>query len=259
MSQLTKIDFHIKELEDMKKYPKELFCIGNQNLLSRKKISIVGSRRPNSYSKKFTYELAQKLSNAGACIVSGAAMGIDAIAHNGAGVENTIAVAANGLDIRYPSINKNLIYDIESNGLILSQFPHGQKPRPYTFVLRNELVVSLGEVLIVTQADEDSGSLRSVEYALNMNKKIYTLPHRINESIGTQKLVKNGLAEVIYDIDSFINSLELKCKENLKDEILEYCKAFPTYDEAIKKFSEKIFEYELLGKIKVENGVVSLI
>jgi len=249
---------HIQELENMKKYPDKLFYIGNEKLLLKKKISIVGTRRPNTYTKKFTHELAQKLSNKGICIISGAAMGVDALAHKGAGANNTIAVVANGLDIRYPCVNKNLIQDIESEGLMLSQFTQNEKARSYTFVQRNEVVVALGDVLIVTQADRKSGSLRSVEFALKMGKKIFTLPHRLGESLGTQDLVKTGQIQIIYDIDDFIESLGFKTQKNESDEILEFCKSYPTYDEAVGKFGELIFEYELLGKINVDKGIISI-
>jgi len=255
---INSANFHIPQLDKMKEYPKELFYIGKSNLLQKKLISIVGSRRPNAYTKKFTYELAQKLSLKNICIVSGAAMGVDGLAHNGAGVSNTIAVVANGLDIRYPAVNKNLITQIEQEGLVLSQFPKTTQARLYSFVQRNEIVVALGDILIVTQADRNSGSLRSVEFALEMGKKIFTLPHRLGESLGTQDLLKNGFAEVIYDIDSFIESLGYAQEETQDDDILEFCKTYPTYDEAVSKFGEKIFEYELLGKIKIGNGVISI-
>lgn len=255
---IKNINFHIEELLNMKTYPNKLFYIGNTALLNKKKISIVGSRRPNSYTKKFTHILAQKLSNQNICIVSGAAMGVDALAHNGAGNSNTIAVVANGLNIRYPGVNKNLIQQIESNGLILSQFSSNEEARAYTFVLRNEVVVALGDILIVTQADRNSGSLRSVAYALEMGKKIYTIPHRLGESLGTQDLVKEGLIQVIYDIDKFIESLGYKTKEIIEDEILEFCKSYPSYDKAVSKFGEKIFEYELLGKITIKHGEISI-
>lgn len=89
---ISSIDFHIDELASMKKYPNELFYIGNIELLKKRKVSIVGTRRPTSYTKEFTYKLASKLSNAGICIISGAAMGVDALAHQGANSNNTIAV-----------------------------------------------------------------------------------------------------------------------------------------------------------------------
>jgi len=260
---INKIEFNIKELENMKKYPKDLFYIGNTKLLEKKKISIIGTRRPSAYTKEFTHKLSSKLSNLDICIVSGAAMGVDAISHFAAKEDNTIAVVANGLDIRYPSVNKNLIANIEKNGLILSAYKEGEKARNYTFVLRNEIVVALGDVLIVTEADLKSGSLTSVNYALKMGKKVYTLPHRINESLGTQELVKKGLIHAIYDIDEFIqeftNSLPANKEKCIKDEILEFCNTSPSYEDAIFKFGDKIFEYELEGKIKIENARVFLL
>lgn len=89
---IKKIEFKIEELSSMKKYPNEIFYIGNTELLKRKKISIIGTRRPNSYTKEFTYKLSSKLSLNDICIVSGAAMGVDSIAHQGAKSNNTIAV-----------------------------------------------------------------------------------------------------------------------------------------------------------------------
>ena len=256
---ISTIDFHIDELTSMKKYPNELFYIGNIELLKKRKVSIIGTRRPTSYTKEFTYKLASKLSKAGICIISGAAMGVDALAHQGANSNNTIAVVANGLDIRYPSVNKNLIIDIEKNGLMLSAYKEKEKAKNYTFVLRNEIVVALSEFLIVTQADIDSGSLTSVNYALKMGKTVYTLPHRINESLGTQELVKKGLIKVIYDIDEFIENVCGIKNIKIEDEVLEFCKNNPSYESAISKYPNKIFEYELEGKIKIENGKVIVI
>ena len=256
---INKLNFHINELDSMKKYPKELFYIGNIELLKKRKIAIVGTRRPSSYTKELTYKISSSLSQSDICVISGAAMGVDAIAHQGAKTDNTIAVVANGLDIRYPSVNKNLIIDIEKNGLVISAYNKTEKPKNYTFVLRNEIVVALSEFLIVTQADIDSGSLTSVKYALKKGKTVYTLPNRINESLGTQELVKKGLIKVIYDINEFIENICGTKKIKINDEILAFCKNNPSYESAISKYPNKIFEYELEGKIKIENGKVIVI
>jgi len=257
---IKEINFHINHLDAMKKYPKNIFYIGNTDLLKKRKISIVGTRKPNSYTKQYTHELAKLLSKNDICIVSGAAMGVDAISHHAAGSHNTIAVAGTGLDIRYPAVNKKLIEDIEKNGLILSQFPIKTPSQRYNFPIRNELVVALGEILIVTQADENSGTMRSVEFAIKMGKPIFVLAHRIGESIATNKLLEDGLATPIYDVNSFISDfLGFKKQIKHKDEFLEYCKNTPTYDEVMKQFPEKLFEYELNGKIKIENGLIFVI
>ncbi|QOG13085.1 DNA-processing protein DprA [Arcobacter sp. FWKO B] len=236
---------------------KELYYIGNLELLQRTKVSVVGTRKPIKYTQIKTSEIVSKLAQRDVVIVSGAAMGVDAIAHSSAKTNNTIAVVANGLDIRYPSVNKKLIEQIEKDGLMLSPFEAGHQARAYNFVQRNELVVGLGDVLIVTQADLNSGSMRSVEFALKMDKKIYVLPHRLEDSEGTNYLLKNNLASAIYNIDEFVSIFGNSTFVEIKDEFLEFCKKNPTYDEAVEKFGSKVFEYELLGKIEVKNGLIS--
>jgi len=254
---IEEVKVHIPELNSMKKYPKKLLHVGRIELLEKHKISIIGTRRPTSYTKIQTALLSSALASRGIIIVSGAAMGVDAIAHKNAKEKNTIAVMANGLDIRYPQVNKSLIEGIEKEGLTLSQFETGAKATPWSFVVRNEIVVALGDVLIVTEADLKSGSMRSVDYALKMQKKIYVLPHRIGESAGTNYLIKNGLAEVIYDVEEFVSSFGEK-EATCKDDFLEYCKTNPSYEDAISKHKDKVFEYELEGKIEILNGSICL-
>jgi DNA processing protein len=248
---------HISALDDMKKYPTELFYKGNLELLQRPKISIVGTRRPSMYTQQFTYTLAKALASRGVCIISGAAMGVDAIAHEGAGEDNTIAVVANGLNIRYPVVNATLIENIEKKGLMLSQFNDGFRATGWSFVVRNELVVALGDILIVTEADINSGSMRSVEYALKMGKEIWVLPHRLNESLGTNKLLLDGKAKAIQDIEIFASrfgqAVESDC---LKDDFFYFCQRSPSFDDTVKKFGDRVYEAELEGMITIHNGIV---
>lgn len=245
---------YIEELNE------SFYYIGDLDLLKRQKISIVGSRHPNQYTQIKTKELATKLSNSGICLVSGCAMGVDAITHNSAGYCNTIGIVANGLDIRYPAVNKKMIEHIEKEGLMLSSFEIGHRAREYNFVQRNKSVVLLGEVLVVTQADLKSGSMRSVEYALDMNKEIFVLSHRIGESEGTNYLLKNNLAKAIYDIDEFVSKFSKdNVKKSIKDDLLQFCSNNPSYEMAISQFGQRVFEYELMGKIEVKNGVISVL
>lgn len=255
---IKKIYFHIKQLNCMKIYPKDIYYIGDINLLKNKKVAIVGTRHPNSYTKNFTHQLSNILSKNNITIVSGAALGVDAIAHQSSN-NNTIAVVANGLDIRYPSTNKNLIKNIEENSLILSTYKSTQKARPYTFVQRNELVIALADMVIITQADLNSGSLTSAKFAIKMNKKIYVLPHRIGESEGTVQLLRQNKAKAIYNINDFIKELGISNKnEETQDDFLQFCKTNPSYDEAVLKYKNKVFEYELLGEILIKHGKIYL-
>lgn len=236
--------------------PEQLFYRGNRALLERRKVAIVGSRKAYPYSRSVVHALASALSKRNVCVVSGGAMGIDAIAHEGA-YPNTIAVLANGLDIIYPKVNKNLLQKMAADALMLSEYEDGVEARAYSFVHRNRLVVALGEVLVVAQADLNSGSMRSVEFAQKMGKKIYVLPHRLGESSATMQLLREGNAELITDIDSFADLFG--SYQKFEDEFLAFCATFPSYEEALARDAQKMFEYELSGKIKIVNNRVCLL
>ena len=102
MNKIEELKQDIKELYSMRKYPKELYYKGNLKLLNMKKISIVGTRRPMNYTKNMTHLISSKLANCGVCIVSGGAMGVDAIAHKASINHSTIMVASCGIDIKHP-------------------------------------------------------------------------------------------------------------------------------------------------------------
>lgn len=251
----------IDALSSMKKYPKELFFSGNLSLLQKTKVSIVGTRKPSKYTRESIQKIASTLSKNGVCIVSGGAMGVDAVAHLGATSSNTIAVLPCGIDIKYPAVNKNLLSEIEKNGLLLSQFEEGFKSRPWSFVTRNELVVALGDVLIVGEAELNSGSMRSIEYALEMQKEIYVLPQRLGESSATNELLKSAKAKAIYDIETFVSQFvdgEVST-QNSNDPFLEDCKTNPSYDDLLATYPNRVFEAELNGEIEIKNGKVFLI
>jgi DNA processing protein len=258
ISMIKEVEFEIEEFKILKKAPKKLWYRGNLELLKSPKISIVGSRRPIQYTQKLVKELSFNLAKRGVVIVSGAAMGVDALAHFGAGFKNTIAIMPNGLDIKYPAVNSNLIENIYKEGLALSQFPKGQRATKWSFVIRNELVVALGEKLIIAQADLNSGSLRSAEYALKLNREIFVFPHRMGESKGTDYLLKEGLAKPIFEIEEFVNSYGKVEQETMKDDFLLFCQKNPTFEEAVSKFGEKVYEAEFEGLIEIVNGRVEL-
>ena len=250
----------IAELSAMKKYPKQLFYEGNTQLLKKRKVSIIGTRKPSKYSRSLTHSVASLLVKRDVCIVSGGAMGIDAIAHLGARSSNTIAVLPCGVDIKYPAVNKNLLGDIQNDGLLLSQFDMGFKATPWSFVVRNELVVALGDILIVAEAELGSGSMRSIEYALKMGREIFVFPQRLGESGATNMLLQEGKAKAIYDIDEFCSQFGDGEIQGIKeDDFILFCKTNPTYDEALQRFPDRVFEAELGGEIKIENGIVVLL
>lgn len=234
----------------------ELYYQGRVSLLKGKKVAIVGTRRPSLYTKNSTFALAHALKEAGITVVSGAAMGVDAQAHKGA-FPQTIAVMANSLDIKAPAVNKGLIDSMLAESLCLSEYPQTTHPTKYSFVQRNRIVVALSDVVVLAEADLNSGTMRSAAFALKMGKPIFVLPHHMGESLGTNQLLQEGKAEVIYSIDSFLEALKVKKpRETDEDELLAFCINQPSYDEVVAQFKEKLFEYELLGKVSVVNGRV---
>jgi len=250
---------NIAGFADLKNPPSRLWYRGDPQLLDRPKVSIVGTRRPSVYTKTVTRELASALASRGVVVVSGAAMGVDAMAHRGAGPASTIAVLGNGVDIRYPAINRTLIESIEKEGLVLSRFEPGFRATHWSFVIRNELVVALGEVLVIAEADENSGSIRSAEYAVKMGREIWVFPQRLGESRGTERLLREGFAKQINSIDEFAGRFgKIPSSEIRKDDFFYFCQRSPTFDETVKKFGDKVYEAELEGKVTIHNGIVTL-
>lgn len=253
---------NFKEFENIKNPPKEIYYIGNKALLDKRKISIVGTRKPNPYTKNMIHKISLAISSHNMAVVSGGALGVDAIAHNGA-KENTIAIVANGLDIRYPKYNEQLIRYIEENALIMSGYAKGVQPLRHHFLERNQMVVALGDVLIIGQADKRSGSMASANIAKSLNKKIYVLPHRMGESEGTNALLNNNEAEAIYNVDDFLNSLLGglidESIDGNTDEVITFIENNNNLQEAISKFGDKIYEYEMDNKIRIIGGFIYVV
>lgn len=237
----------------------DLNFLGNLLVLDSPKISIIGSRNCTQYTKNFVTEISSKLAKNGVKIVSGGAIGVDIIAHKSAGAQNSICVLPSGIGELYPAINKKYLEEIAQNGLLISQFENNFKATNWSFVLRNEIVVALGDKLIAAEAELKSGSMKSIEFALKQNKKIFVPLHRIGESSGTNYLLKNNLAEPIWDIGEFVQKICGIKNVQIKDEFLLFCQKNPNYETVFAFDSQKLFEYELLGKIKIENGKVFVV
>lgn len=236
----------------------DIYYIGNLSLLKKRKVAIVGTRKPINYTKEMSFNLAKKLSTLGVVVVSGSAMGVDIISQDGA-FPNTISIMPCGLDVIYPKVNETKIKKIYENSLALSEYEAGFNPTKYSFVQRNRLIVALCEVLIITEADLESGSMRSFEWAQKFNKEVFVLPHRLNDSLGTNRLLRESKAKAIYDIDEFIQELGFDTIVDTTDEVLLFCSKNPTYQEALAKFQDKIFEYELYGKIEIRDNIIRVV
>lgn len=187
-----------KSLKEVYDYPICLYAKGNIELLNKERmIAIIGCREYSEYGKKcaiyFSYNLARK----NVIIVSGLARGIDSFSHYGTIKANgkTIAVLGNGLDIIYPKENKRLANEIiQKNGLIVSEYALESVPEKRNFPARNRIISGLSKGVIVIEAKKKSGTLLTVDFALEQGKDIYAVPGNINSlnSVGTNDLIKQG-------------------------------------------------------------------
>lgn len=183
----------------LKYKPWILFYKGDIHLLEEKMIGVVGSRQYSAYGETCTVALLAHL-NKNYGIVSGLAKGIDAIAHVNSLKQNrkTIAVIGCGIDYVYPKENKELYKQIEKEGLIISEYPYSTKPFAHRFPWRNRLIAALSSSLIVIEAKKRSGTLITVNEALELGKDIYCFPHpfcSINGE-GCNALIQQGSAMI---------------------------------------------------------------
>ncbi|MBM7560574.1 DNA-processing protein DprA [Fusibacter tunisiensis] len=183
--------------------PDIFFYKGNERLLeNRPKVAIVGTRRPTAYGRKATVDIAKFLSKHGIVVVSGMALGIDAIAHRTALEANglTMAVMASGVMNAYPKTNTSIFKGIlDQNGLVVSEKPFDEAPKPYEFPLRNRLISGFSDAVVVVEASFASGTLTTAQHAINQGKPVFALPGPVfsETSKGTNQLIYDGAYPLI--------------------------------------------------------------
>lgn len=159
--------------------PAILYYKGNKELLNKYSIGMVGCRQCTEYGKQVSIELSSQLAKQDICVISGMARGIDSYSHMGCINSNgkTIAVLANGLDQVYPIENKELYKQIlEKDGLILSEYVIGTKPNKLNFPARNRIISGLSNGIVVVEAKQKSGTLITVDFALEQGKDVFVIP-----------------------------------------------------------------------------------
>jgi DNA processing protein len=186
-----------QKLREIYDPPKELYYIGDITLLNAPSISMIGCRNASPYGLRIANIFSQQLAKEGYIIVSGFARGIDQEAHKGCLAKSgkTIAVMGSGLDIIYPRDSEDLFDEIiNKGGLVISEFPLGTPPYKENFPQRNRIVSGLCDKLVVVEAKKKSGTLITVDFALEQGKDVYVIPGNIDSlnSEGTNELIKQG-------------------------------------------------------------------
>lgn len=168
-------------------------------------VAIVGSRDHTAYGAEVCRLVAGAAADAGIAVVSGMARGLDAIAHQAALDRGglTIGVLGNGLGVIYPAANRALYERVAAEGLLLTEFPPGERPHAGSFPRRNRLISGLARVVVVVEAAETSGALVTVECALAQGKEVLAVPGPITSraSVGVNRLIRDGATPLLEPAD----------------------------------------------------------
>ena len=186
--------------------PLLLYVKGRLDLLNVPAVAVVGSRNATAQGTRNAEAFARALSDAGLCVVSGMAQGIDSAAHIGGlqGAGSSVAVVGTGLDRVYPASNRKLAHSLAQTGAVVSEFPLGTPPLAANFPRRNRIISGLSAGCLVVEASLQSGSLITARMALEQGRDVFAIPGSIHspQSKGCHLLIKQGakLAESAQDI-----------------------------------------------------------
>ena len=257
--------------------PLVLYTKGDITLLSKKSISIVGTRKPTDYGKIVCEKFTKELSEAGLVTISGLAYGIDTIVAtatlNAGG--KTIAVLAGGLDSIYPSQNKGLADKLVSSGsLLVSEYRPKIAPVNYAFINRNRIVSALGAGTLIIEAGKSSGTMSTARHALEQGRELFVVPGNITseQSMGTNMLIDEIPDTFTISPARILMRLNVKRMKKTKttiqvdlteSQILDALKTPLSFDElsdvtGIKasELSSRLIKMEVIGLVKKGNGNV---
>jgi DNA processing protein len=192
--------------------PVALFARGQPLGPGDLRIAVVGTRRPSRVGAEVAADIGAGLAATGAVVVSGGALGIDAIAHRAAldAGGRTVAILGSGIDRDTPRTNAPLLRRIESQGTILSEFGPGVEAMPHFFPYRNRLIAALSRAVVVVEGNERSGTRTTAARALDLGVPIYAVPGPVNSSLSEtpHELIRSG-ATLIRGAEDLLGDLGL--------------------------------------------------
>ncbi|SCX08504.1 DNA processing protein [Lachnospiraceae bacterium YSD2013] len=197
-----------RKLRYIKDAPPIVFVKGELMSKHAPTVSIIGARECSVYGANVAKRLGELFAEAGIAVISGMARGVDSIAQK-AVIESggySLALLGGGVDVIYPKESATLYYKLLKNGGVMSEHAPGTMPRGQFFAMRNRLISGLSDVVCVVEAKAQSGTLITVDSALEQGREVYAVPGRITDitSFGTNELIRQG-AGIISDLDGFVN------------------------------------------------------
>ncbi|MFN3495640.1 MAG: DNA-processing protein DprA [Hydrogenophaga sp.] len=200
-------------LLEMADPPLLIHVLGDLTTLDHpQRLAIVGSRNPTPQGEANARQFAQTLSEAGVCVVSGLALGVDGAAHEGAlaGGSPTIAVVGTGLDRVYPQRHRDLAHRIAGQGAIVSEYPLGTPALSENFPRRNRIIAGLSQGTLVVEAAVRSGSLITARLAAEQGREVFAIPGSIHspQARGCHALIRQG-AKLVESAQDILEDLRL--------------------------------------------------
>ena len=191
-----------KKLLKIKDAPDQLYVMGDESLLNKQSLAIIGSRDCTEYGYRQALRFSKEVAQQGICIVSGMAIGIDGAAHIGAKSEcgKTVAVLGGGFNNIFPKENEELFYEIlEKGGCIISEYAPDVEADSENFPRRNRIVSGLSDGVLVVEARYRSGTSITARFAKQQGKKIFCIPSNVDSTTGygTGTLIKEGAKLVL--------------------------------------------------------------
>lgn len=200
-----------RALQAISDAPPCLFIRGDISEADERAVAIVGTRNVTEYGRGLAHRFGIELARAGVTVVSGLARGIDTAAHRGAieGGGRTFAVTGCGLDIVYPSDNKDLMLEIEGQGAVLSEWAPTTNPEAWHFPARNRIIAGLSLGVIVVEAAAKSGALITANFANDLGREVFAVPGNVHktQSRGPHQLIRDG-ATLVESVEDVLQALE---------------------------------------------------
>jgi len=249
-------------LKEISSPPLCLYCKGNIQLLKTLCVGVVGTRKPTDYGIQVTKQYVKALVDADITVVSGMAVGVDTLAHKTAIDNNgkTIAVLAGGFNHIYPASNYHLAKTLAENNLLITEQNPDTKPQAYLFPVRNRIIAGLSRGVLTTEMGEKSGSLYTVNYAIEFNRDVFVVPGRINSEMskGSNALIKSLQGCITTSPDDILdlyNRLGTKVEEKPMIQLDMNSQIVLDYISNEKKTFQEIIDYSGLSAREL-NGIL---
>ena len=253
-----------EKLSQINDPPPILYCKGKKEILNKPSVAVIGARGCSNYGSLVAKELGRQLAARRIVVVSGMARGIDSICQTAcleAGGES-IGVLGSGVEVCYPPENKGLYEELQAKGALVSENLPFTKPAPGLFPLRNRIISGLADIVVVVQAREKSGTLITVDMALEQGKEVYAIPGRITDELskGCNRLLKQG-AGMLFSIEDFLMEICTQLQVKYERETEEITPNITPEEKAVLKIVDVTYKTmeEIYSGIKKEYSSITIV